>query len=225
VNGPHDIGGEHGFGAVRPERDEPVFHAEWERRVCGVTCTLDASAPYTVDEFRYAIERMGRREYLAASYYEKWLAAVERLLEDKGILTRAEIDARAGQDPPPAPVGDGTPSDLARLLVDGLIGRIPPSDHPLDAPPRFAAGDAVRARNLQTTEHLRLPGYAKNHLGTVAAHRGAFPDPGWSARLGEARPAHEYTVRFEARELWGDAAEHPRDVVHIDLFEDYLEAV
>jgi nitrile hydratase len=81
----------------------------------------------------------------------------------------------------------------------------------------------VRARNLQTREHLRLPGYAKNHLGTIAAHRGPFPHPEWSARHGEARPAHQYTVRFQAGELWGETAEHPRDAVHIDLFEDYLE--
>jgi nitrile hydratase len=222
MNGPHDIGGAHGFGAVEAERDEPVFHAGWEGRVFGISCALDAIAPYTVDEFRFAIERMGRRQYLEASYYEKWLASMERLLEEKGMLARAEVDARAAQDPPAPPPGDAD-SDLARLLVAALRGQIPPTDHAIDAPPRFAPGDAVRARNLQTREHLRLPGYAKNHRGTIAAHRGAFPHPQPSARLGEARPAHEYTVRFEAGELWGDAAEHPGDLVHIDLFEDYLE--
>jgi nitrile hydratase beta subunit len=221
VNGPHDVGGRHGFGPVRAERDEPVFHADWEARVCGISCALDLVAPYTVDQFRYAIERMGPRAYLDSSYYEKWLAALERLLEDKGIVARAEIDAR-GDAPLPPPADPD--SELARLVADGLAGRLfPPPEFTLDAAPRFAPGDAVRARNLQTKEHLRLPAYAKNHVGTVAAHRGPFPHPEWSARFGEARPAHEYTVRFEAGELWGDTAEHPRDAVHIDLFEDYLE--
>jgi nitrile hydratase len=32
VNGIHDIGGMHGFGPV--ERDEAVFHAQWEKRQC-----------------------------------------------------------------------------------------------------------------------------------------------------------------------------------------------
>ena len=37
---------------------------------------------------------------------------------------------------------------------------------------------------------------------------------------GRAQPV--YTVRFAARELWGAQAS-PRDVVHVDLWEDYLE--
>jgi nitrile hydratase len=222
VNGPHDIGGRHGFGPVLAGRDEPVFREPWEGRMFGISCALDAAAPYTVDEFRYAIEQMPPHAYLGASYYEKWLYAVERLLEEKRMVTRAEVAARE-RDPSPAPVAAGAGSALAELLVAGLVGRIPPVEHAAAAPPRFAAGEAVRARNLQTKQHLRLPGYAKNHLGTIEAHRGAFPHPEWSARHGEARPAHEYTVRFRAGELWGDAAEQPADAVYIDLFEDYLE--
>ena len=32
MNGVHDMGGMHGLGPVAPEPDEPVFHADWERR-------------------------------------------------------------------------------------------------------------------------------------------------------------------------------------------------
>jgi nitrile hydratase subunit beta len=36
------------------------------------------------------------------------------------------------------------------------------------------------------------------------------------------QPHHVYSVRFEARELWGDDAA-PRDAVYIDLWEPYIE--
>ena len=36
------------------------------------------------------------------------------------------------------------------------------------------------------------------------------------------RPQQVYTVRFAAQELWGSHSS-PRDTVHVDLWEDYLE--
>jgi nitrile hydratase len=44
---------------------------------------------YTLDELRDAIERMPPREYLAASYYERWLTAIETLAAEKGVLADA----------------------------------------------------------------------------------------------------------------------------------------
>ena len=38
------------------------------------------------------------------------------------------------------------------------------------------------------------------------------------------KPQYLYTVRFEARELWGEAANRS-DAVYVDLWEDYLETV
>ncbi len=40
-------------------------------------------------------------------------------------------------------------------------------------------------------------------------------------RLGNF-PQHVYTVRFDSQELWGERAS-PRDIVYIDLWEEYLE--
>lgn len=37
MNGIHDLGGMHGFAPVEVEREEPVFHAEWEERVFALT--------------------------------------------------------------------------------------------------------------------------------------------------------------------------------------------
>ena len=82
MNGIHDLGGMHGFGPVEPEKDEPVFHADWEKRMLGMFVPTFALGFYTIDEFRHTIERMGPQQYLATSYYEHWLHALETLALD-----------------------------------------------------------------------------------------------------------------------------------------------
>lgn len=89
----HDVGGMHGFGPVSPEEDEPPFHAVWEGRVYLLAVALLRRELFTLDELRDAIERMPPAEYLAASYYERWLAAIELLLVEKGTLAAGELDA------------------------------------------------------------------------------------------------------------------------------------
>jgi len=75
----NDVGGQSGFGAVVVEPDEPPFHADWEARVYALNVAMLRRGIYTLDQFRDAIERMPPAEYLAASYYERWLHAVETL--------------------------------------------------------------------------------------------------------------------------------------------------
>ncbi len=94
MNGIHDLGGMHGMGPVDPERNEPVFHEEWERRVFGLMIATFGGGHYNVDEFRHGIERMDPAHYLTTSYYEHWLHTVETLLIEKGTITRKELDAR-----------------------------------------------------------------------------------------------------------------------------------
>jgi hypothetical protein len=94
MDGIHDLGGMHGFGAVEPEADEPVFHAKWEGRVLGMLLGLTAQARWTIDEFRHAIERMDPAYYLGSSYYEHWLDALERIVVEKGMLETGELTAR-----------------------------------------------------------------------------------------------------------------------------------
>jgi nitrile hydratase len=75
-----------GVGAIAREADEPPFHHEWEARVFALNRLLLAARIYNLDEFRYAIERMPPEEYARASYYEKWLVAIELLLRERGVL-------------------------------------------------------------------------------------------------------------------------------------------
>ncbi len=88
--------------------------------------------------------------------------------------------------------------------------------------PRFQAGQRVRARNMHPVGHTRLPRYARGKTGVIERDQGvqAFPDTNVLS-LGE-NPQHVYSVRFAARELWGERAS-PRDAVFIDMWEDYLE--
>ena len=88
--------------------------------------------------------------------------------------------------------------------------------------PRFAAGERVRARNIHPEGHTRLPRYARGHVGVIERDHGAHVFPDSNARFAGEAPQTLYTVRFAARELWGEAA-HAADRVYLDLWEDYLE--
>jgi hypothetical protein len=79
----NDVGGQSGFGPVLVEADEPPFHSDWEARVYALNSAMLRRGVYNLDQFRDAIERMPPAEYLAASYYERWLHAVETLTAEQ----------------------------------------------------------------------------------------------------------------------------------------------
>ncbi|MDX1487521.1 MAG: nitrile hydratase subunit beta [Acidiferrobacterales bacterium] len=94
MNTIHDLGGMDGLGAIDRETDEPVFHEDWERQVAGLFFTTILGGIYNDDEFRQSRERLEPARYLTYSYYHQWLLAIERLLVEKKILTRDEIEMR-----------------------------------------------------------------------------------------------------------------------------------
>ena len=87
----NDVGGVQGFGPIVQDVDEEPFHADWEAHVFAMNLALIRAGVYNLDEFRDAIERMPPAEYLASSYYEKWLHAITTLCVEKGVLTPAEL--------------------------------------------------------------------------------------------------------------------------------------
>jgi nitrile hydratase beta subunit len=97
MNGVHDLGGMDGMGPIVVEENEPVFHAEWERRVFGMFLPIFACGYFNIDELRHAIEKMGAPAYLNTSYYEHWLHAYETLLVEKGAITAQELAARRAE--------------------------------------------------------------------------------------------------------------------------------
>jgi nitrile hydratase len=95
-------------------------------------------------------------------------------------------------------------------------------ERPVNTPPRFVVGGAVRAKKINPTGHTRLPRYARGAAGVIDRIHGAHVFPDSNAHFQGEQPQHLYSVRFSARELWGDAAA-AHDAVYIDLWESYLE--
>jgi nitrile hydratase subunit beta len=217
VNGVHDMGGMHGFGPVVPEPDEPVFHADWERRTFALTLAMGATGTWNLDGSRFARERVPPARYLASSYYEIWLAALERQVAEHGLVSAAELQAGRSLQAA-APVA----RTLAAADVPATLGRGGPTVRDAPHPARFAPGDRVRARTIHPESHTRLPRYVRGRVGTVEHVRGCHVYPDTHAHgLGE-QPQWLYTVGFDGRELWGEQAD-PTVRVSTDAFEPYLE--
>jgi hypothetical protein len=87
----NDVGGMHGFPPIEHDPEEPPFHADWEAHVFAINRALVSNGVYQLDEFRDAVERMPPQEYLAASYYGRWLYAITTLLVEKGIVEASEL--------------------------------------------------------------------------------------------------------------------------------------
>jgi hypothetical protein len=83
---------------------------------------------------------------------------------------------------------------------------------------RFSPGDLVRTTRTDPAHHTRLPRYARGAIGTVVEPQGRYPLPDDRARGLAAEPEPVYTVRFCARELFGEG-DH---AVTVDLWESYL---
>jgi nitrile hydratase len=224
VNGIHDMGGMHGFGPVMPEEDEPVFHEEWERRVFGVPRALPPGFGPT-GGMRYRIERMDPADYLASSYYERWLDAIETGLIEAGVVSREQLAGRIAyyKDNPSATVPRReNPAQIERALA--RIREPQVLNRPGGLAPRFQVGDRVRARNIHPVGHTRLPRYVRGKLGQVSRLLGIHDfqdtDP-HGQRIGE--PQAVYSVCFTGEELWGPSAEANSEI-YLDLWDSYLES-
>ena len=200
------MGGMHGLGPIAPDSDEPLFHAPWEARVLAMTIAMGAWGRWNIDASRHARERIPGQDYLAMTYYEKWLAGLTTLIDERGLIP----DTNAPKASPPL-TADRVP---AALKFGG------PTLRQTDAAARFRIGERVRARNLNPVGHTRLPRYARGHVGTIERDHGAHVLPDTNAHFRGECPERLYGVRFAAADLWG---QDTPDSVHIDLWESYLE--
>jgi nitrile hydratase len=233
MNGPHDLGGLHGFGAIATEPADgsgPKFHAPWERRALGLTLAMGAAGRWTLDRSRATREGLPPAVYLSSPCYGIWILALQRLLLEERLLTADEL--ATGQPTSPAVAGLRVlPADA----VDAVLARGSPTERPARTAARFAAGDRVRAANRHPAGHVRLPRYVRGHVGTVTRVHGAHLWPEVHA-LPPRDPDHRdgwvaddtavwlYTVTFDGETLWGPDAE-PGTTVSADLFEPDLQAV
>jgi nitrile hydratase len=222
MNGGHDLGGMHGFGRINaePEAQEPVFHADWERRVFGLSRAASALGLWNGDMSRHARERQHPADYLRHSYYENWLAGLEKLLMETGLVTAEELASGKASRSVAEEIRKRRlqPEQVAESLARGSSTIMP-----VESPPRFCVGNHVRAINQHPTGHTREPRYVRGRAGIIYEHHGAHIFPDLSAE-GVRVGRHLYSVRFEASELWGEDAS-ANGAVYVDLWEDYLEAV
>ena len=217
MNGAHDMGGMHGFGRVEPDPEGQIFHADWERRVFALTVAMGATGEFNLDASRSAREDLPPGEYLAKTYYEIWQAGLERLIADRGLVTPEEIEAGRSLNPPRPLQRTLAAADVERMIATGG-----PAEREPKRSARFQVGDQVRARNINPRTHTRLPRYVRGHTGTVVRVHGCHVFPDVHAHGGGEDPHWLYTVRFEARELWGADAD-PTVAVSVDAWEPYLE--
>lgn len=218
MNGVHDMGGMRGMGPVQPEQDEPVFHSRWEARVFALVRAMGKFGRWNIDAQRHQRELIPAAEQLRMSYYERWLEGLSELLVRHAFLSAEELATGKSV----AGTAKLTPALPADNVPTFIASGSPASRKPI-RPPRFRRGQRVRARNLNPTGHTRLPRYVRGKTGIVDRVHGVFVFPDTNAHfLGES-PQHVYSIRFEARELWGEATT-PRDSVYVDLWEDYLDA-
>ena len=210
MNGVHDMGGMICFGPVEREEQEPVFHDEWERRVLALTiATSGLFGP--LDKRRHVLEKLDPVEYLSCTYYERWLARLERSADQEGLSRKTSVAKE-----PANPISTGA---LESVIREGR----PASRTTGRQEPRFSVGDPVRARKLNPPGHTRLVQYVRGRNGVIASLHGTHCFPDTTAHGEGENPQPLYSVRFTAQELWGPAAP-AGDYLFIDLWEDYLEA-
>ncbi len=216
MNGPHDMGGAHGFGPIAPEPDEPVFHSAWERRAFATNLAMGMTGVWNIDKMRHGRERVDPATYWASSYYEmRHYGLVIQLIED-GFVAAEEV-ASGKATVPAKPV-----KRVAKAaMIPDILASGGPANRSLARLPLFNVGDKVRTRTISPTGHTRLPRHLMNCEGEIAIHHGAHVLPDSNAHNGGENPQHLYAVKFSAAEVFGNAS---RDELFADLFEPYLVA-
>lgn len=216
MDGPHDLGGKQGFGAVAVDEPEEPFHSDWEARMWAVARGLNKPPGWTLDWWRHGRELIHPVDYLMRPYFDQWMQTYTALLVDFGAVTVAEVASGKAVTSGP---GLGKPMSAADVRT--VASRKTRYDRENAPKPAFKAGDRVRTVSHGKPGHTRLPAYARGRTGTIERFCGAHVLPDASAR-GEERAEPLYTVAFDAGELWPEATGR-RERVCLDLWESYLE--
>ena len=209
-----DIGGRDMPGAIVPEPEDEIFHADWEARVLALTLAMGGTGSWNIDASRSARETLPN--YARLSYYQIWLEALEKLMAERSQVLPDELSSGRVLHPP---------QPVKRVLkaadVPAALARGTSAERPASAPARFSIGQRVRTRAGHVEHHTRLPGYAQGKVGTVEHLHGmhVFADA-HAQGLGE-QPQWLYTVVFDGHTLWGSKAA-PGLSVSVDAWESYL---
>lgn len=217
MNGLHDMGGMQCYGPVEPEKDEPIFHGDWEKRALAMTVGMGFCGQWNLDVSRFARESLPPDFYLTKSYYQIWLAGLQSLMLDRGMVNEHELETGKLETPSievkrvvsaqqmPAALAAGAPVDRDAVLEAG-----------------FSPGEKVRAININPQGHTRLPKYVRGKIGEIVGVHGCHVFPDSNARREGENPEWLYSVSFDAQTLFGPDAEAGNTVM-VDCWGAYLE--
>ncbi|WP_397543738.1 nitrile hydratase subunit beta [Roseovarius salis] len=214
MSGVHDLGGLDGFGAVEVEEDYVAFHHEWEASSQAIM--METTYDWPLDWARRVRELCPQDEYMGTPYFANWALVHAALLAGEGIITPEQLDTGQADDPA-TPVRRDVSAAVAmdREMMQCF-------DRPATAGPLFRPGQSVRTLAHGGPGHTRLPRYARDAVGRVRTHHGAFVLPDDMAR-GTERAVHLYTVAFSSDALFARDT-GPGHTVCLDLWETYLRA-
>lgn len=219
MDGPQDLGGKSNFGPVLPEVAEPVFHADWEGKVLGLTLAVGGLGYWNIDEGRHFRESLSPIEYYSKTYYEIWYEGLTAGLKKYGELSDQELSEGKAMAP-----GLRQDRKVAGEAMPAMLAAGGPSLRPTTQDARFEVGQKVRTMKAHPSGHTRLPGYARDKVGKIVGARGMHVFPDTRAHGEGDQTQWLYTVVFDGEELWGKDAE-PGLSCAVDAWESYLEAV
>ena len=211
-----DLGGQDGHGPVTPEPEGELFHAGWEPKALVLTLAAGATGMWNIDMSRRARETLAN--YAQLSYYQIWIAALEKLLAERRMVDADEIAAGRALHPPVA-----VPRVLRSADVPAVLAQGTPTARPEITAQRFHIGQTVQTHSGPIPHHTRLPGYARGKRGTIEQVHGVHVFADRHAQARGEMPQWLYTVVFDGNTLWGDGAA-PGLRVSIDAWEPYLKA-
>jgi nitrile hydratase beta subunit len=222
MDGAHDLGGMQGFGAVVMPGGDLTYHERWEARAFALQMLVGIQGLGGGPGGRPTREEMPAADYLAASYYQRWLWSTERRLERKGLIQPGEVERMMERLDAGEPDPRRDDPELSSHAVAAVRRAGPPLAPATGA--RFAVGAQVRVRRMRPARHTRCPRYVRGATGRVERVQGLDAPPELAAYGEPATPEPVYAVAFDSRDLWGEDGRPPWTVL-VDLWERYLEEV
>jgi nitrile hydratase subunit beta len=213
MNGMHDVGGMGGFGPVVVEKNEPVFHYPWEGKVFAMNIAMGGWRKWNLDQTRSSGEKFSPRQYLAMSYYERWVTALADRGIRAGLFTAEEVKAGHAALGSPKLTPPIRPEMVPALVraPRNYVRRFTPSRCT-----RSAIQSAPSPTALKAIRACRATLAGAPALSFSITARPSSPTP-----MQTATKTHSIST---PRELWGEQGD-PRDSVTLDLYEPYFHHV
>jgi nitrile hydratase len=212
----------HGFGPVLEPGAEQAYHERWEPRVFAIQMLVGLEGLGAGPGGRAVREEMDPADYLAASYYERWLFSAERRLERKGTIAPGDVEEMMGRLEAGEPAPKHHDAGMAKRAVAELRSVRPMG--PVGDAARFSSGQRVRVKRMHPPGHTRCPRYVRGAIGVVQDVRGSDRLPDRAVYGEDVAGEPVYSVSFRSDDLWGPG-ETGSWAVALDLWDSYLEPV